>query len=93
MKWGVADCLKAKTGRERGQARTLLPRRELLDRLFRLRRDSVRVRLVDIIGNALHAILEAAKPLAESFAELRQLLAPEKHENDYCENDEMSWLK
>jgi hypothetical protein len=51
------------------------------------------VGLVHFVGDALHAVLEATKSLAEALAELRQLFAAKENEHNDCENDKMRRLK
>jgi hypothetical protein len=67
----------------------------LLDRLFGFRGHGMRGlgRLVDVIGHALHAFLEATKPFAEPFAQLRQLLAAKQNQKDNRDQDQVRWLK
>jgi len=68
---------------------------DLLDGLFGLGGDGVRGVgwLVDLVGDALHAIFEAAETFAEAFAELWQLFAAEQDQNDYGNDDEMCRCK
>jgi len=68
---------------------------DLLNGLFGLGGDGVRGLgwLVDLVGDALHAIFEAAETFAEAFAELWQLFAAEQDQNDYGNDDEMCRCK
>ena len=67
----------------------------LLDGLFGLGGDGVRGvgGLIDLVGDALHAIFEAAETFAETFAELGQLLAAEKNHHDRQDQQKMRGLK
>ena len=49
--------------------------------------------LIDLVGDTLHAVFEAAEPFTQPLAELGQLLAAEEHDDDDREDDQMPRLK
>lgn len=85
MRNGPCLCGAWRRGRRKSQL--------FLDRLVGLGVGGVVGGLVGVVGDALHAFLEATQPLAESLAEFGQLLATEENENDDRQNDEMCRCK
>ena len=49
--------------------------------------------LVDIIGHALHAVLEAPETFTKALAEFRQLFAAKENQDNDSKNDEVCWCE